>query len=241
MPILALDGLTKRYGSLLVADEVSLAVEAGEALGVIGPNGAGKTTLFNLIAGGVRPDAGRIAFDGQDITRLAPHARCRAGIARSYQIPNPFAQMTVFENVMVGATFAGRRGGGAAAERTCVDVLHLTGLLPRANTLAGDLPLLARKRLELARALATAPRLLLLDEIAGGLTEHECQELVETVRRVHRTGVSIIWIEHIVHALVSVVSRLVVLNFGSVLAEGAPRVVLDDPAVRDVYMGLPAE
>ncbi len=239
MPILALDHLSKRYGSLQVADDVSFVLDEGEALGVIGPNGAGKTTLFNLIAGGVRPDAGRIEFDGREITALPPHARGRAGIARSYQIPNPFQQMTVFENVMVGATFAGRRIG-SAAERASIDVLHLTGLLPRANVLAGDLPLLARKRLELARALAAGPRLLLLDEIAGGLTEHECRDLVQTIRRVHSTGVSIIWVEHIVHALVSVVSRLLVLNFGRVLAEGEPLAVLADPAVRDVYMGLPA-
>jgi branched-chain amino acid transport system ATP-binding protein len=238
--ILRLEGLCKRYGSLVVTDQLGFDLAEGEALGVIGPNGAGKSTMFGLIAGGVRPDAGHVHFAGRDITALPPHARCRAGIARSYQIPHPFAKMTVFENTVVGAAFAGRRHG-ASAERHCVDVLHLTGLLPRANTLAGDLPLLARKRLELARALATEPRVLLLDEIGGGLTEHECHELIETIRAVHRTGVSIIWIEHIVHALISVVSRLLVLNFGRKLAEGEPRAVLTEPAVQEVYMGLPAE
>lgn len=239
MPILELEGLSKKYGSLTVTDALSLRLDEGEALGVIGPNGAGKSTMFNLIAGGVRPDSGRIRFAGQDITALPPFARCRAGIGRSYQIPQPFAQMTVFENLLVGASFSGR-ARGAAAERRCVEVLQLTGLLARANTLAGELPLLARKRLEMARALATQPKVLLLDEIGGGLTEHECHELVDTIRAVHRTGVSIIWIEHIVHALVSVVSRLVVLNFGRKLAEGDPRAVMADASVREVYLGMPA-
>jgi branched-chain amino acid transport system ATP-binding protein len=238
-PLLRMDAVSKSYGSLKVTDNLSFDLHEGEALGVIGPNGAGKSTMFNLITGGTRPSAGRVYFAGTDITGLAPHVRCRAGIGRSYQIPHPFAGMTVFENLLVGAAFGkGRRE--AACYDPCVEVLRLTGLLSRANAPAGSLTLLQRKRLELARALATQPRLLLLDEIGGGLTEHECRELVETIRTIHASGVAIIWIEHIVHALLSVASRLLVINFGRKLAEGEPHAVMADPQVREVYMGMPA-
>src|SRR6476620_11449297 len=177
MTILALERVSKSYGALKVTDDISLNVARGETLGIIGPNGAGKTTLFNLISGDVRVDGGRVVFADQEITALLPHARCRRGIGRSYQIPHPFVGMTVFENLLVAATF----GGGLSeseAEPHCVDVLERTGLQGKANYLAGSLTLLDRKRLELARALATRPKLLLLDEIAGGLTEHEAKELV---------------------------------------------------------------
>ncbi len=235
--ILRLDGVSKSFGALKVIDDLSISLAQGEALGVIGPNGAGKSTMFNLITGGVAPGAGRILFADRDITRLAPPARCRLGIGRSYQIPQPFAGMTVFENVLVGATF-----GGGRPERHCHDpciaVLETTGLLGKANRLAGSLTLLERKRLELARALSIGPRVLLLDEIAGGLTEGECQALVETIRAVHRSGVSLIWIEHVVHALLSVASRLVVINFGRLLADGEPQAVMSDARVQSVYMGI---
>jgi branched-chain amino acid transport system ATP-binding protein len=237
--LLELDRVSKSFGALKAIDQFSLAVADGEALAVIGPNGAGKSTMFNLITGDAAPDAGRVLFAGADITALAPHARCRMRIGRTYQIPHPFSQMTVFENLLVGAAF-----GGARRERDCyehcVEVLRITGLLPRANALAGTLTLLQRKRLELARALSLQPRLLLMDEIGGGLTEHECNELVETIRAIHARGTTIIWIEHIVHALVSVASRLVVMNFGQTLAEGEPRAVMSDPRVQEVYMGIPA-
>jgi len=237
--LLELDRASKSYGALKVADELCLAVEDGEALAVIGPNGAGKSTMFNLITGDVRPDSGRILFGGEDITRLAPHARSRLGIGRSYQIPHPFANMTVFENLLVGAIF-----GGGKTEREAyaiaAEVLELTGLIDRANMPARTLTLLQRKRLELARALAMRPKLLLLDEIGGGLTEHECQALVETIKAIHARGTTIVWIEHIVHALVSVASRLIVMNFGRWLAEGDPHTVMADPRVQEVYMGIPA-
>ena len=237
--LLQLDGVSKSYGALRAIDDLTLSVEEGEALAVIGPNGAGKSTMFNLIAGDVAPDAGRVVFAGGDITAMAPHARSRLGIGRSYQIPHPFANMTVFENLLVGAIFGARQSERESYDR-CVDVLDLTGLLSRANAPARTLTLLQRKRLELARALALRPKLLLLDEIGGGLTEHECQELVGTIRAIHACGTTIVWIEHIVHALVSVASRLMVMNFGQMLAEGEPHAVMTDARVREVYMGIPA-
>ena len=239
MPLLALHGVHKSYGALKVTDAVSLAVEAGETLGILGPNGAGKTTLFNLISGDVRCDGGRIEFDGKDIGALKPHQRCRAGIGRSYQVPQPFGHMTVFENLVTAACF-----GAGESEReawaTAEGVLGQTGLLAYANTLAGRLTLLDRKRLELARALATRPTLLLLDEIAGGLTEHEAAELIDELRRIKAEGMTMIWIEHVVHALIALADRLFVINFGQQLAEGEPRAVMADPEVRRVYMGLDA-
>lgn len=238
--ILTMDDVSKRFGALVVTDRLSMDLGEGEALGVIGPNGAGKSTMFNLIAGGVRADSGKITFLGRDITTLPPYERCRLGIGRSYQIPHPFTGMTVFENLLVGATFGGGRGEAEVYDR-CVDVLRRTGLLRKANALAGSLTLLERKRLEMARALATDPKVLLLDEIAGGLTEHECHELVDAVRAVHATGVSIIWIEHVLHALRAVVSRLIVVNFGQKIEDGPPDAVMASPQVREVYMGLEAE
>jgi branched-chain amino acid transport system ATP-binding protein len=232
-----LHGVSKAYGALKVTDDVSLTVDEGETLGILGPNGAGKTTLFNLISGDVRVDAGRIEYDGQDVTRLAPHRRCRAGIGRSYQVPQPFGHMTVFENLVTAACF-----GGGEPERvawaTAREVLALTGLLPQANRLAGGLTLLDRKRLELARALATQPKLLLLDEIAGGLTEHEAAQLVDELRRIKAQGVTMVWIEHVVHALLAIADRLLVINFGRTLAEGKPQAVMADAEVRRVYMGM---
>jgi branched-chain amino acid transport system ATP-binding protein len=236
--LLQLDQVSKRYGALQVTDALSLEVGETEALGVLGPNGAGKTTLFNLITGDAAPNAGRILFGGQDITAMAPHLRCRMGIGRSYQIPHPFAKMTVFENLVVAAIYGGGRTERDSYRR-CADVMALTGLESRANEVAGSLTLLQRKRLELARALVTDPRILLLDEIGGGLTEHECQELIGTIRTIRSSGIAIVWIEHIVHALVSVVDRLIVINFGRLLAEGEPRAVMADPRVREVYMGIP--
>jgi branched-chain amino acid transport system ATP-binding protein len=239
MPVLLqLNKVSKHYGALRAVDSVSIGVEAGEALAVIGPNGAGKTTLFNLITGDAAASHGRIEFRGADMTAMAPHARSRLGIGRSYQIPHPFANMSVFENVLVGAIY----GGGMSERdsyRRCSDVLQVTGLYDKANRPARTLTLLQRKRLELARALAIAPKLLLLDEIAGGLTEFECGELVKTIKDIHAGGTTIVWIEHIVHALVSVASRLVVMNFGQILAEGDPREVMADSRVREVYMGIP--
>ncbi len=234
--ILELDDISKRFGQLKVADAISFGVAEGEAVGIVGPNGAGKTTLFSLIGGALRPDRGRVRLLGRDITDASPQARCAAGIARTHQVPRPFGRLTVFENVLVGACFATPRSEKDAVD-LCGAVLETTGLLRHANKLAGALPLLDRKRLELARALATRPRLLLLDEIAGGLTEGECAVLIDMIRAIGASGVSILWIEHIVHALLAVVTRLVVLNFGQVVAEGEPRAVMASQAVREIYLG----
>jgi len=235
--LLMLREVTKAFGRLQVLDRLTLAVGEREAVGVIGPNGAGKTTALNIMAGRLRPDRGAVVFDGRDITAMPAHARCRAGIALTHQIPHPFEAMTVFENVLVGATYgAGRHERDAYA--ACVAALQLSGLADRANTRAGVLTLLERKRLELARALATRPRVLLLDEIAGGLSEPEVHAMVGVVRRVREQGVAIVWIEHIVHALRSAVDRLVAIAFGRSLVDGAPDAVMAHADVHRVYLGI---
>jgi len=239
MPLLTLERVEKSFGAVRAVAGVTLSIEAGVLLGIIGPNGAGKTTLFNLIGGDARPDRGAIRFRGADITALPPHQRCRRGIGRSYQIPHPFGGMTVFENLLVAATFGGRLRE-RAAHPVCLDILERTGLMAKANRLAGALPLLDRKRLELARALASQPALLLLDEIAGGLTEAESAEIVGLIGRIKGQGVAMIWIEHVVHALVAVADRLLVMNAGAALAEGDPQQVLADSEVQRVYLGIEA-
>jgi branched-chain amino acid transport system ATP-binding protein len=228
-------GLGKRFGSVVVAEDVSFSVAGGEVLGVVGPNGAGKSTLLDLISGVLAPDRGGIRLGGHDVTRQGAAARARAGIGRTYQIPRPFAKMTVFENALVGATFAGRRRREAAA--FALAALRRTGLLAHANAPAGTLRLLDRKRLELARALASRPALMLLDEIAGGLAEHEVPELIDIVRELRDEGIAVIWIEHVVHALLSGVDRLMCLSEGRVLAMGGPHEVMTSLPVREVYLG----
>lgn len=233
--LLELAGVSKRFGAVVAADTVDLRVMEGEALGIIGANGAGKSSLFNLVAGVLAADSGTIRLDGRDITRDPVRMRCQAGIGRSFQIPRPFESLSVFENLLVAAQF-GRREPGSVAH--CAEVLERTGLVAKANVVAGKLTLLDRKRLELARAMATKPRLLLLDEIAGGLTEAECHELVALIRALNAEGTTIVWIEHVVHALFSVVSRLIVLEFGKKIAEGEPRAVMALPEVRRSYLGI---
>jgi branched-chain amino acid transport system ATP-binding protein len=235
--ILSLSGLKKSYGALAVTNDLSLDVTAGAAVGIIGPNGAGKSTLFNLITGDVKVDAGTIKFEDKAIEALPPHKRAALGIGRSYQIPQPFDGMTVLENLLVGAMFAGR-SRISEPRAFCLDVLQTCGLAAKAATPAGALTLLERKRLELARALATKPSLLLLDEIAGGLTDPEAALLVETIKSIHAGGVTIIWIEHVLHALIPAISRLVVLSFGKLLADGDPHEVMALPAVREIYLGI---
>lgn len=239
MPILTLDHVSKRFGALKVTDDVTFSVEQGSALGIIGPNGAGKSTLFNLITGNLSPNAGTVRFLDRDVTRATPMQRCLMGVGRSFQIPQPFANLTVFENLLVAATH-GRGMSEREVTEDCARVLEQTDLLPRANQTAGSLSLLGRKRLELARAMATGPKLLLLDEIAGGLTEGECHALVDTIRAVHATGVTIVWIEHVLHALTSVVGCLLVLDFGRVIATGAPDEVMARREVQEIYLGIEA-
>lgn len=237
--MLEIRNLKRAFGAVVVADDITLDVAEGEALGVIGPNGAGKSSLFNLITGMLRPDGGTITLGGVDITGAPARQRVRAGVGRSFQIPQPFEHMTAFENVSVAACF-GAGGSEREVQDHVVEVLHQTGLLPKANMPAGALSLLERKRLEMARALATKPRLLLLDEVAGGLTDAECQSLIATIQDVHASGVTIVWIEHVTHALLAVVTRLVAIDFGKVVAEGAPQEVMASDAVRQVYLGLEA-
>jgi branched-chain amino acid transport system ATP-binding protein len=239
-PILSLSKISKRFGAVVIADGIDLALAQGEALGIIGPNGAGKTTLFGIMTGTVAPDAGQVFFDGQNITRATPERRCRLGIARSFQIPQPFGGITVFENLVVAAAFGGGRRERDVYAR-CAALLEQCGLADKANRQAASLTLIDRKRLELARALATSPRVLLLDEVAGGLIEHETAALVQLVKEVRASGVSIIWIEHIVHALVAAVDRLVVLHGGALIAEGAPAEVIRRPQVAEIYMGIEAD
>lgn len=236
MPLLALDRITKRFGQLTIADGLSLEVEDGALVGIVGPNGAGKTTLFGMVSGDLRPDAGRVVFDGKVVTRLDPAARCRLGIGRTYQVPRPFGGMTVFENVLMAAQQGGRLRS-RESRAIAVSVLERTHLAATANRSAEALGLLQRKRLEVARALATRPRLLLLDEVAGGLTEPEVAELTGIVRSIQAEGVAVLWIEHVVRALVDTASRLLCLSAGQFVADGAPRDVLADPAVREVYLG----
>jgi branched-chain amino acid transport system ATP-binding protein len=235
--LLAAVGVRKRFGALVVLDGVDFSVGAGEAVGIVGPNGAGKTTLLSVIAGSQRADAGAIRFAGADVTSAGAAARCRHGIARAHQVPKPFGGMTVFENVLVGAAAGGgvrRRRDAYARVASVLDVCELT---PLANRPAESLGLLHRKRLELARALATEPQLLLLDEIGAGLTDEEAAALVATIRELRRSGITIVWIEHIVHVLVQVVERLVAMDAGRVIAEGDPDAVMKDAAVIDAYLG----
>lgn len=235
--LLSVTDLRKSFGAVIVADGTSFEVPSGSAVGILGPNGAGKTSLFNLITGALRPDSGRITFSGDDITRESAANRCKRGIARSFQVPQPFAGMTVFENALVGAT-QGARLSGSEAESHAFEVLESTGLSQKANLRAGSLTLLERKRLELARALAARPKLLLLDEIAGGLTEAECIGLIDTIKRIHANGTTIIWIEHVVHALLAVVEQLVVIDFGRKIAEGDPKAVMESDIVQEIYLGI---
>ena len=235
--LLSISGLSKSFGAVVVADDTSFEVEQGTALGILGPNGAGKTSLFNLITGAMTPNSGRIEFDGSDITAEPAAKRCKMGIARSFQVPQPFGGMTVFENALVGAM----QGAGLSrrdAETHVLEVLEATGLLAKANTRAGALSLLDRKRLEMARALAAKPKLLLLDEIAGGLTDAECVALIDTIRNVHASGTTIIWIEHVVHALLAVVEKLIVIDFGKKIAEGEPKAIMESAEVKEIYLGV---
>src|SRR5579863_8180921 len=236
MALLELDHVTKRFGRVVIAEDLSFTVDAGETVGIVGPNGAGKTSLFGLISGDMTPGAGQVNFAGRSITRLDPAARARLGIGRTYQVPRPFTDMTVFENVLVAAQQGGgqRRKASYAIARGALD---RTGLLADANTPAGRLGLLARKRLEIARALATGPSLLLLDEVAGGLTDPEVVVLVDIVRGINAEGIAVIWIEHVVRALTSLVDRMTCLYGGEFIGDGTPAQVLATPRVREVYLG----
>lgn len=234
--VLAAVDVRKRFGALAVLDGVNLELRPGEAVGVVGPNGAGKTTLLNVLSGALAPDRGTIVFRGRDVTRWSAADRCKAGIGRTHQVPRPFAGMTVFENVLVAATAGGGKRG-APAHDLSLSVLEQCGLAHLANRRAEGLGLLQRKRLELARALAVEPAVLLLDEIGGGLTDAETEALVDLVRGLAERGIAVLWIEHIVHVLMRVVGRLVCMDAGRVIAEGEPSTVVAQAAVVDAYLG----
>lgn len=235
-PLLRLAGVSKRFGRVVVAEGIDLTVDEGSAVGIVGPNGAGKTSLFAIIGGELGADAGEIWFKGHDLAGVPAPLRCRAGIGRTYQVPRPFANLSVFENVLVCV----EQGAGErrrAAHRRALDVLDLTDLAAQPNIPAGRLGLVGRKRLEVARALGGNPSLLLLDEVAGGLTDAEVDEFVAIVARVRESGVTVVWIEHVVHALLRGVERLVCLAAGRIIADGDPATVLDSDDVRAVYLG----
>jgi branched-chain amino acid transport system ATP-binding protein len=238
-PLLELREVSRAFGRVVVAEQLSISAAAGDAVGIVGPNGAGKTSLFAMISGDLMPDRGTVWFDGRDVTGLTPDARCRLGIGRTYQVPRSFEGMTVFENVLVAAQQGARESGQASLDLAAATV-DRTGLRADANRPAAQLGLLQRKRLELARALATRPRLLLLDEVAGGLTDPEVAELVEIIQAARQEGVAVIWIEHVVRALVSVVDRLICLAGGRIIGDGEPADVLASPAVREVFLGTEA-
>ena len=240
MAVLEIAGLTKRFGKLTVADGLDLLVDEAEVVGIVGPNGAGKSTLFAMVAGEIRPDAGHVRLGGTDVTRLPPHGRARLGIGRTYQIPRPFEQMTVYENVLVCAQ-EGARLAPADARPRALEVLERSGLIEHANDSASRLSLIQRKRLEVARAWATNPRVVLLDEVAGGLTDPEVDELVALVRDISGSGVAVVWIEHVVRALTATVNRLLCLAGGHFVAQGTPHDVLADREVRDLYLGTGAD
>jgi branched-chain amino acid transport system ATP-binding protein len=234
--LLELEDVSKSFGRVVVADKLTFAVGRGDILGIVGPNGAGKTSLFGLISGELAPDAGEIKFAGSAITRMDAASRCRLGIGRTFQVPRPFVDMTVFENVLVAA----QQGAGMprrASYAAAAEVLEQTELTALANTPAERLGLLQRKRLELARAVASGPSLLLLDEVAGGLTDPEVAQLILIVRSIQDRGVAVIWIEHVVHALASAVRRLICLAGGSIIGDGEPADVLANPTVREVFLG----
>ena len=236
MSLLQLEGISKKFGQVVVAEEISFQLEPGASVGIVGPNGAGKTSLFAMISGDIRPDRGRILFDGHDVVSVASAQRCRLGMGRTYQVPHPFERMTVFENALLAAQQGARAHGQKSYERA-YEALERADLVEFANRPAGSLGLLHRKRLELARALATGPRVLLLDEIAGGLTDLEVNELIRIIRSLREEGIAVLWIEHVVRALVSTVDRLLCLASGRLVADGVPSEVLASDEVRRVYLG----
>ncbi len=235
-PILEVIDLKKSFGRLQVLEGISFVVPTGQSLGIVGPNGAGKSTLLSIISGSEKASSGEILLVGENVTHDSPEKRTHSGVGRTFQIPRPFGNLTVFQNVLVGASF-GARLRGKEAEEKALSALDLAGLLSQANIEAGRLPLLSRKRLELARGLSTDPKILLLDEIAGGLTETECDELVETIRGLIKAGITVVWIEHVVRALIAVVDRIICLASGGIVADGAPSEVMSSDQVLEVYLG----
>lgn len=235
-PILSISGVSKYFGGLRALDNISFNLPAGEIMGLMGPNGAGKTTLVNVICGFYKPDAGKIKFKGGDVTGSPPHKVCHLGIARTYQIPQPFGELTAQQNVAVAAMF-GRGIGKAVAEKEALDVLESTDILDKKDMLAKDMSTITLKRLEIARALATEPALLLVDEVAAGLNETEIPRMLEILAAIRRKGVTIILIEHVMKVMVNAVDKILVLNEGETIAFGKPDEIMNDAKVIECYLG----
>jgi len=235
-PLLSVDEVNKHFGGLVAVRDLSFSVHAGEVVGLMGPNGAGKTTLINVISGEYRPDSGTVRFKGNDITGLPPHRICHLGIARTYQIPQPFAKLTVLQNIAVAAIY-GRGLSKSSAERGAVNVLDIVGLSEKKEMHAGDLEEISLKRLELARVLATNPTLLMIDEVAAGLTEVEIPAVLDLLKQIHEMGITIILIEHVMKVMMKAVDRIIVMDEGMKIAEGTPNEVMENKKVIEAYFG----